>query len=209
MSNVPSLGLMVVPYSLSSVSLLTSTLPVLGFVVVSPGLVVSLGFVVVLLSPEVSSSLFTVTVQETDSSPTAAVITALPLASAVTSPEEVTLATVGSLLLHATVSSVPLTFRDSLSPMLSTSTVRFREMVGVTTVSSGVAVPSSGVSTLVMGGFSLPSMASLIRSPKMSHTTSTTRRISTTTATGPRMLGARRLLLSAVRRPRPLRALPL
>ena len=141
---MPSLGLMVVPYSLSSVSLLTSTLPVLGLVVVvSLGLVLSLGFVVVslgfvvLLSPEVSSSLFTVTVQATDSSPTAAVITALPLASAVTSPEEVTLATVGSLLLHATVSSVPLTFRDSLSPMLSTSTVRFREMVGVTAVSSG------------------------------------------------------------------------
>ena len=137
-------------------------------------------------------------------------MTALPLASAVTSPEEVTLATVGSLLLHATVSSVPLTFRDSLSPTDSTSTVRFREMVGVTAVSSGVVTGlSSGVFTSVTGGFSVPSMASLIRSPKMSHTTSTTRRISTTTATGPRMLGARRLLLSAVRRPRPLRTLPL
>ena len=41
MSNVPSLGLMVVPYSLSSVSLLTSTLPVLG-------LLLLLGLVVVL-----------------------------------------------------------------------------------------------------------------------------------------------------------------
>ena len=67
MSNVPSLGLMVVPYSLSSVSLLTSTLPVLG-------LLLLLGLVVVLLLSGVSVPLsgaslssLTVTVQVTDS----------------------------------------------------------------------------------------------------------------------------------------------
>ena len=208
MSNVPSLGLMVVPYSLSSVSLLTSTLPVLG-------LLLLLGLVVVLLLSGVSVPLsgaslssLTVTVQVTDSPFTSAVMTALPLVSAVTSPAELTLATVGALLLQAAASSVPLTFSSSFSPTFSTRTVRFREIVGVTGVSSGLSMVSSGLSTSVMGGFS-PVMASLIWSPKISHTTSAASRIRTMTATGPRTLGVLRRRLSAARRPRLFRSLPL
>ena len=205
MSNVPSLGLMVVPYSLSSVSLLTSTLPVLG-------LLLLLGLVVVLLLSGVSVPLsgaslssLTVTVQVTDSPFTSAVMTALPLVSAVTSPAELTLATVGALL-QAAASSVPLTFSSSFSPTFSTRTVRFREIVGVTGVLSGLSMVSSGLSTSVMGGFS-PVMASLIWSPKISHTTSAASRIRTTMATGPSTLGV--LRLSAARRPRLFRSLPL
>lgn len=70
--------------------------------------------------------ILTVTVQVTDSPFTSAVMTALPLVSAVTSPAELTLATVGALLLQAAASSVPLTFSSSLSPTFSTRTVRFR-----------------------------------------------------------------------------------
>ena len=90
---------------------------------------------------------------------------------------------VGALLLQAAASSVPLTFSSSLSPTFSTRTVRFREIVGVTGVLSGLSMVSSGVSTSVMGGFS-PVMASLIWSPKISHTTSAASRITAKSIAG-------------------------
>ena len=124
--------------------LLTSTLVSLGLVVSSgSGLGSGVG---------VSASSATVTVHVTASSPTWAVMTAVPLARAVTSPVEVTLTRAGSLLAQDTVSSVPLTFSVSLSPTVRARTVRFREMVGVVTVSSGLSMVLPGLGCMSSTG---------------------------------------------------------
>ena len=70
-------------------------------------------------------------------------------------------------------------------------------MVAAGVTGSGGTGSGVGV-TSVMGGFS-PTMAVLIFSPNSSHTTSSTSRISTSTTTGPRMLGALRRGASARR----------
>ena len=145
-----------------------------------------------------SSAAFTVRLHAASASPTLAVMTALPAATAVTSPLSLTVATAGSLLLHAQVSSVSsLTFSVSLSPTVSASTARFRVMTFFGSAVSGVVASGAGV-TSSTGGFS-PPMASLIWSPNTSHTTSSTSRASTSTITGPRMLGARRRDVSSRR----------